>query len=106
MSGAVLQAQALDSNANVIDLTSFPTALSGVSYTVDNPAGTVTPTATTSAGLQANLVATANGVYNVSVVGTNVAGSVVTSNTLAITVTSVAPAVPVVVTLTLTGTAN
>lgn len=106
MSGASLQAQALDSNANNVDLTQFPAALTGVTWTVDNPAGSIAPAASTSAGLQAVLNATANGVYNVSVVGTNVAGSVVTSNTLAITVTSVAPAVPVVVTLTLTGTAN
>jgi hypothetical protein len=67
-----------DASGAAVDLAKFPTALTGITWKGDNDAvGTVTPAAD---GLSAEVVRVSAGTVNVTVSGTNVAGSVVTQS--------------------------
>lgn len=80
-----------DAAGNAVDLAQFPTALSGISWSVDQNATVVAA----ADGLSAVVTPTAAGTVNVTVAATNVAGTAL-SETVSVVFDAV---VPVVVTL-------
>lgn len=84
-----------DADGNVVDLVKFPTALTGIAWSVDNDVASIVSAAD---GLSADLVPAKVGVVVVSVSGTNVAGEVKTE-TAAVTFDEVPVPVPVVASL-------
>lgn len=64
-----------DADGNPVDTSAFPTALTGITWSVDNDTAVVNPSAD---GLKADLVPAKAGTVVVSVSATNVLGEVIT----------------------------
>lgn len=86
-------------DGNIVDLPAFPTALTGITWSVD---GDVASIAADASGLSAMLTPAKAGVSVVTVSGTNVLGEVVTDSA-SVTFDQAAPAVPVVKSLNVAG---